>query len=428
MTKVLVWIMILQGVLLSATVETIEVKGVKVPLVFEKDSTLPIASMELVFTNSGSIEDGSKYGIAAFTASLLNEGTKKLGSVGFAEKLEENAIHIGANRGNETFSIELSSLKEQFDIGVGYFADLLSDPNFSKESFEKIKLLKLAAIDKKESDFDYIAKLGLKSLLYKNTPIANPAIGTKESLGQLKLEDIENFYKSHLVLQRTVVVIGGDLSLAEAKSKVEKVLSTLAVGKAATLVTFVPSAKAETKEIDKETQQAYVYFGAPFSLAADDNDTFKAKVAGFILGSGGFGSRLMEEVRVKRGLAYSAYGRINLNRSHSEFSGHLQTKLESQADAIKLVKEVIADFVKNGVTEDELDQAKKFIIGSEPLRNETLSQRLNRTFMEYYKGLEIGHSVKELEKIKKLTLKELNQFIKAHDEINQLSFAIVTKK
>lgn len=428
MRKILLLMIILQGVLLSATVESIDVKGVKVPFIFEKDSTLPIASMELVFQNSGSIEDQKKPGIAAFTASILNEGTKKLGSVGFAEKLEENAIHIGANRGNETFSIELSSLKEQFDIGIGYFSDLLSDPNFSKESFEKIKLLKMATIDKKESDFDYIAKLGLKKLSYKDTPIENPAIGTRESLGALQLQDIEGFYKEHMVLKRAVVVIGGDLDLEEAKRKAQKVLSSLDVGEAAKLAVFRPLDHQKSVEIIKETQQAYIYFGSPFDLAADANDTYKAKVAGFILGSGGFGSRLMEEVRVKRGLAYSAYGRINLNRSHSEFSGHLQTKLESQKDAIKLVKEVVAEFVKNGVSEDELAQAKKFIIGSEPLRNETLSQRLNRTFLEYYKGLEIGHAAKELGMIEKLTLKDLNQFIAAHDEINKLSFAIVTKK
>jgi len=161
--KNLFLLLILQGVLLSATLGEIEVKGVKVPFIFEKDSTLPIGSLELVFQNSGSIEDKNQSGIAAFTASILNEGTKKLGSVGFAKKLEESAIHIGVNRGNETFSMELSSLMEKFDEGADYFSELLSDPNFSKESFEKIKLLKIASIKKKESDFDYIANVGLKN-------------------------------------------------------------------------------------------------------------------------------------------------------------------------------------------------------------------------------------------------------------------------
>jgi predicted Zn-dependent peptidase len=428
MIKVLLFLVMLQGVLLSATVSEVEVKGVKVPVIYEKDSTLPIASMELVFVNSGSIEDGDKAGLAAFAASTMNEGTKKLGSVGFATKLEESAIHIGTSRGNETFSMELSSLTEKFTEGIGYFKELLSDPNFSKESFEKIKLLKVASINKRESDFDYQAQVGLKKLRYKGTPIENPAIGTAESLKAMALADIESFLKEHLVLSRAVVVIGGDLKEDEAKKLAKEVLSTLEVGKSKELATFAPSDEAKRVEIEKDTKQAYVYFGSPYNLKADDKDAYKSKVASFILGSGGFGSRLMEEVRVKRGLAYSAYARTSLNRSHSAFSGHLQTKLETQEEAIKLVKEVISEFVKKGATAEELEQAKKFIIGSEPLRNETLSQRLNRTFMEYYKGFDIGHSTKELELIEKLTLKDLNDFVASHQEINKLSFSIVTKK
>lgn len=428
MRKVIFLLLILQGVLLSATLGEIKVKGVKVPFIFEKDSTLPIASLELVFKNSGSIRDGNQSGLAAFTSSILNEGTKKLGSVGFAQKLEENAIHIGVHRGNESFSMELSSLVEKFDEGVVYFDELLRDPNFSIESFEKIKLLKIASIKKQESNFDYIASAGLKKLRYKGTAIENPAIGTMESLNALTLKDVEAFFKTHMVLSRAVVVVGGDLNLDEAKKFAKKVLSSLEVGTYEPLVNFSSLEEAKRVEVIKDTEQAYIYFGAPYHMKVDDKDTYKSKVASFILGSGGFGSRLMEEVRVKRGLAYSAYARTSLNRSHSHFSGHLQTKLESQEEAIKIVKEVVSLFVKKGATADELEQAKKFIIGSEPLRNETLSQRLNRTFMEYYKGLEIGHSKKELEMIEKLTLKELNDFIATHDEINKLSFSIVTKK
>ena len=135
----------------------------------------------------------------------------------------------------------------------------------------------------------------------------------------------------------------------------------------------------------------------------------------------------MEEIRVKRGLAYSAYGYVSQNKSHSYFTGYLQTKNESADEAIKLVKELVKDFVKNGVTKEELESAKKFLLGSEPLRTETLSSRLNRAFTNYYRGLEPNHSQKELEKIESLKLKDLNQYIKSHKEINKLSFSIIRK-
>jgi len=136
----------------------------------------------------------------------------------------------------------------------------------------------------------------------------------------------------------------------------------------------------------------------------------------------------MEEIRVKRGLAYSSYSRTSIGKSHSSFTGHLQTKNENLDDAKKIVKEEIARFVSNGATAEELAQAKRFLLGSEPLRNETLSQRLSRAFFEYYGGFELGHSKKQLEKIEKLSLDELNAFIKKHDEITKLSFSVVTKR
>jgi predicted Zn-dependent peptidase len=135
----------------------------------------------------------------------------------------------------------------------------------------------------------------------------------------------------------------------------------------------------------------------------------------------------MEEIRVKRGLAYSAYSRLSVAKTHTYFSGYLQTKLESQEQAKKSVIEVINTFVQGGVTQNELDQARKFILGSEPLRVETLSQRLNRTFGEYYQKQPLGQSLKELEMIRHLSLDELNAFIKQHPEITQLSYAIVTQ-
>ena len=135
----------------------------------------------------------------------------------------------------------------------------------------------------------------------------------------------------------------------------------------------------------------------------------------------------MEEIRVKRGLAYSAYGSISINKSHSYFNGYLQTKNESADEAKKLVSEIIENFVEVGVTQEELSAAKNFLTGSEPLRSETLSQRLNRSFTLYYRGLEQDYSQKELEKIQNLKLEDLNAYIKSHNEINNLTFSIVRK-
>ena len=413
---------------MASTLNYITVEGVKVPLIHEEDTRLPMVSMQLVFRQSGSIEDTTLPGLAKMSAKMMNEGTKKLGSIGFAKELDAKAVHISASTGTETFVMEISSLAEAFDYGLEKFDDLLREPNLSKETLEKVKSITIGGLSRKENDYDYVAARALKAELFKGTQLEHPSSGSIEDVKKIKVHDVQNFLKEHLVLSRAVVVVGGDITLEDAKTKAKTLLASLKKGSSVKLPFVEVSKKSKRVVLERKTEQAYLYFGAPYDLRVGDEDEYKARVGIFILGTGGFGSRLMEEIRVKRGLAYSAYARVNAARSNVYFTGYLQTKLESQEEAEKTVKEVIAKFVKEGVTQDELDQAKKFLLGSEPLRVETLSQRLSRTFQEYYKGHELGSSLKELKKVEVLTLDDLNTYIKKHTEINDLSWAIVTSE
>jgi len=412
---------------MAATIEYIETNGVKVPVIFESDTRLPLVTMQFTFTNSGSIADVSKAGLAKFSAKVMNEGTKELGSSAFAESLESRAIHIHTSTGTETFVMEVGSLKEEFSNALVKFDSLLKDPNLTKDAVEQVKTMTIGSLSRKENDFDYVASHELKSLLFKGSVLGNPSNGTPESVNSIELQDVKGFIDSHLNISNLIVVLGGDIDLKDAKKQIKKVIESLPKGEVSTVKHYEVNKKPAQSILKKETQQAYIYFGSPYDMDDTDEENYKAKVATFILGAGGFGSRLMEEIRVKRGLAYSAYARVSITKSSNYFTGYLQTKLESLDEAQKTVNEVIAEFVKNGVTKDELAQTKKFLLGSEPLRVETMSQRLNRTFMEYYKGYELGHSEKELKKIENLKLKDLNTFIKKHTEINDLSYAIVTK-
>lgn len=412
---------------MAATIQYIESNETKVPLIFERDSRLPIATMQFTFTNSGTITDVSKAGLAKLSAKIMGEGTKTLGSTAFAEELEAKAIHLSASSGTETFVIEMSCLKEQLDEALKYFEAILQDPNVSEEALSKAKTTTIGSLSAKENDFDYVASNELKVLLFDGTVLGLPSAGTIESVKSIELSDVQNFITTNLVSSKLIVLIGGDIELENTKEKIQKIVDAMPKGDATKVQNYEVTKTPKESILKKETEQAYLYFGSPYHLSDDSLDYYKARVATYILGTGGFGSRLMEEIRVKRGLAYSAYATINITKSSSYFNGYLQTKLESLDEAKKTVNEVIAKFVKNGVTKDELEDTKKFMLGSEPLRVETMSQRLNRTFMEFYKGQELGHSTKELAMIKALKLKDLNQFIKSHTEINNLSYAIVTK-
>jgi predicted Zn-dependent peptidase len=427
---IILFIITIKGQLMSATLNKIKFNNVEIPIIYEQTNSLPIFNMQLVFQNSGYINDVSNTsGLAKLSAKLLNEGTKELGATAFAQKCEQKAISIGASCGLETFVIEASSLQEYSAEAVKLLISLLNSPNLDAETLSKIKTMQKGYIASKENDYDYQAKRNLSNSLYQNTPIQNPSVGDKKSIESITLDNIKNYLAKHLVLKNLVIVAGGKLSYDEFENIIDDVLEELFIGEENELVHFeANSDKNNTKIIKSDSEQSYIYFGAPFSIKVNDDNVYKAKVASFILGAGGFGSRFMEEIRVKRGLAYSAFCTISINKSYSGFSGYLQTKPENEKEAIDLVKTLTNEFIKNGITQDELEKAKKFILGSEPLRNETLSQRLNRSFLNYYKGFDLGYHTKELENISKLTKDELNEFIKSHSEMQNLSFSVISNQ
>ena len=415
----------IQGILMSATLNPIKIDNVEVPFIFEEDKNLPIISMQLIFKNSGSLTD-SKDGLVKLASKLLNEGTKKDGSSGFSTRLESKAIGLSAHAGAETFVIELGSLKSEFSEGIELLKELLRDPNYSDETLKKIKTQTIGSLKRKESDFDYISSLAMKSMVFPNTPLAKSSLGTVDSVNAVELADIKKHIAEHLGLENAIVVMGGDINIAEAFKLAGSVLLELSHVKSDNIKPMKAVGKEQTKESIVKSEQAYVYFGAPLDVAYDSEERHLSQVASFILGSSGFGSRLMEEIRVKKGLVYSVYSRFSINKSHSYFSGYLQTKIESGDEAVKAVKDVVQLFLDKGVTAEELHSAQQFLLGSEPLRNETLSQRLGRAFQEYYTDRPLGSATENLKKIEAMTLEELNTFIKKHKEIAELSFSVVT--
>lgn len=380
-------------------------------LIYEKD-TLGRTIFEIVFKNTGSIY--AKDGVAYLLAHMLNTKGTLTEKEKFYSKIEEKAINLQVTTNKEFSTISVTFLNEKTHIAIKHILSLLQSPNLTQVAFNKTKEEIKAKKENLKNNNDYIAAANLFKILFKDTPLEKETIG--ENLDDITLEDIKNHYEYYS--KSTAVFINGGKRI-----EIEPFLEVLSDKEIKKDMFFEP----KTGEIieKKEVEQSYIYFASPFNVKKENFHL--AKIATFILGAGGFGSRMMEEIRVKRGYAYSAYANNEFKKSYKILRGYLQTKLENTNDAIKLVKEMINEFTEKGITKEELDSAKKFLIGSEPLRNETLSQRLLRKFNEYYLGLGTNYYEKELKLIEKVTLDEVNEFIKKHSEINNLSFSIVTK-
>ena len=427
MKNIFTLLLTLQGLLMAASLNEITIKDSKVPVVFEESTHLPIVSIQLVFKNAGHLSNTID-GQADMAAKLLNEGTSKEGSIGFATKLDAHAVDIGAHVGRESLVIEVSSLKSEFPYAVARLIELLKDPNYTAEALEQIKHQKLGWLMQKKSDFNHVAANALRATLFKGSSLARPYDGTVESIEKLKLEDIKTFISTHLGYNNVIGVVGGDISPEESTKYLEEILTLLPKVETRDVEKVTASDKKEVEYIEEDTQQAYIFFGAPFNYAYNEKDQYKAKIAEYLLGGAGFGSRMMEEIRVKRGLTYGIYASLRRTKSVSYMSGYMQTKLSTQEEAKELIQSVVDDFVKNGITQEELDSTKEFLLGSEPLRMETLSQRLGRAYNDYYYERPLNFAKEQLAKIESVTLKEMNDFITSHKELSDITFSIVTKE
>ena len=417
---------LIKGFLMAVELKSLQVKGAEIPILYEKNSQLPLFFVQIVFKGAGGINNQKNYGLSDITSSLLNEGTQKLGAIKFAQKLEEKALNLSVGSGLETMSFTLSGMSKEQKVGFKYLKELIENPNFTDKALEKVKENSLIGILEKENDFDYQANRALSAMLFQGSPLEYPLSGTKDSIAKMSLGEIQKFYQSYVNLESAILIVGGDVEYAEITKELAELLEILPVGKAVDIKEIKANEIPQTKRQIKETKQAYIYFGAPLEVRDLQKESAMIKVASFVLGGSGFGSRMMEEVRVKRGLAYSAVMRLEAGKTLSYAKGYLQTSLKNEKDAQKLVQQVVDEFVKNGITEQELQEAKQYLLGSEPLRNETLSQRLGNAFSNYYKGLPLDFNAQILKDIQNLTLEQVNHYIQSHKEITKLTFSVVS--
>lgn len=398
----------------------IKYKGFKLPMIYEEDKSLPIVYVKLLFKNSGRAYDDVA-GLSSMFARLLNEGCDD----NFFKELELRAINLSASSDFESFELSISCLKENLDFALKALKNLLYKPRFDEKLLNLLKLTALGELSSRNSDYDYLAKRLLDKTVYPYDEFSSSNDGDELSIQKISLKELQDFHKKNLCLENLILSFGGDIKKEQFKDSICVVLDELNTASSIKEKSFAFVDSRDVFESKKQSKQAYIYFATPFELDFTDKSYHLAKIALFVLGAGGFGSRIMEEVRVKRGLAYSAYARLDCHRTYKRVFGYLQTKNENAALAKDLIKEILATFIKDGISEYELTQAKNFLLGSSCLHYESLAKRLDVALSEFYKGLKIGHLKEELKLIEKTNLKDLNSFLKEQEKLSKVVFASV---
>ena len=349
---------------------------------FVESHDLPMLDVSIDFPAGSAFDPLAKPGLASLTHRLLDQGAGGLSdnqiASGFADVGAQLSGRLDADRAGVVLRT-LSSPAEQH-AALALLTRVLSQPAFSAPVVAREKARVIAALKESEGQPASLAARAFQSAVFMSHPYAHRETGEIDSVSKLGAADLQTFYHSHYSAAGAVVALMGDITRQQADAVARQLTDGLppASAAASTVIPPVPALSAGVmRTIPFPAKQSQILIGQP-GVARGAPDYYALYVGNYILGGGGFDSRLMNEVRQKRGLAYSVYSYFMPMREAGAFQIGLQTRIDQTAQALQVVRETLADFVAKGVTEDELTQAKNNIIGGFPLRIDS-----NKDILEY---------------------------------------------
>ncbi len=405
--------------------------GVRVLYVYAPE--LPMLDIQAIF-DAGSVRDNNKLGIASLTSSLMSHGAKlgdKILSVDdVAEQFESIGARFGSGASKDNAEVSLRTLTDEkwLTKAINTMQAVINAPTFDEKELQRVKKQLLIAFEgRKQSPGTIASELFYKGL-YGNHPYANPSIGTADSTKKLSRDDLVAFYKKFYVAKNALVTIVGDVDREKAESLAEKIIGGLPVGNKAISIAKVDDLNAAAS-VHREfpSTQTHILMGQP-GIYRKDKDYFVLYVANHILGGSGFGSRIMQEIREKRGLAYSSYSYFAAMLRRGPFTIGMQTSNKQTDEAMKVLKETLNDYIDNGPTEKELLHAKKNITGGFPLRVDSNSDISNYLSVIGFYHLPLDYLKNFNKKIEAVTLAQIKETVKRRIDPNKMFTVTVGTK
>lgn len=342
---------------------------------FVQTTGLPLVDIRVVF-DAGSARDGEQYGISSLTSALLGTSAGEWDTDTIAQRFENVGAQFGASTSRDMGWLSLRSLtqKDLLTPALETLQVILASPAFDEKDFKREKQLTLAALKHREEQPGALASIAFNKALYGEHPYAHPVSGFTKNVAALNADDLKRFYQRYYVASNAIVVIVGNMDRQQAKVTAEQLLSGLPVGeKPAEIPRVVSPEQGVTEHIEFPSTQTHVLSGLP-GVYRKDPDYFALYVGNHILGGSGLVSKLAEEVREKRGLAYSAYSYFSPLFRKGAFTMGLQTRNDQTQKAVSVMLKTLRDFIANGPTDKELDAAKKNITGGFVMRFDTNSK------------------------------------------------------
>ena len=396
---------------------------------FSQQSGLPMVSLQM-FIKAGTLEDPKgKEGLANLTASLLASGAKGKSATQIAQEADFIGARLTARGGDDFATISLVILKKDLDAGLGLLQDVLLNPAFAPAEVERKVAQFEATLKSEEDDPMLLARRTFARDLYGNFPYGHPVLGTPQGLAAIKVRDLAQFHRTYYRPNNAVLSVVGDLTQDEARQWVTKIFGAWAAAPvpAPQLPAIPPLAEPKVVLIDRDISQANIVFGN-LGINRANPDFYACQVMNYILGSGGFSSRLMDEIRVNRGLAFSVKSSFAPGLSPGPFTVSLETKNSSAAEAISQVRAQLQLIMNQPVKPKELEDAKSYLIGSFPRQMDSMTKRAQLMgYVEIY-GLGLDYPWKYPKLIQDLTPADIQRVAQKYLQPDKYLLVVVGKQ
>jgi len=346
-------------------VETTSPGGVEAWLV--EDPSIPFVALEFWFIGGSALDPADKQGATYMMTGLLEEGAADMDARAFAERVEGLAASFGFSSYRDSVVVSAQMLSQNRDEAADLLRVALVEPNFGDSAVERVRGQVLSIIESDARDPSEIATTTFNTLAYGAHPYGRPQEGTAESVAALTREDLIAAHDRALTRDRVVVGAAGDITPEELGELIDGILGDLPAEAPERPEPVEIALEGGVTVVDFPSPQSVTYFGHA-GIERDDPDFFAAFVLNQILGGSGFRSRLMEEVRVARGLTYGIGTYLSLADLSPALLGQFSSSNEVVAEAVEVVRAEWADLAENGITQDELDAAVRYMTGEYPLR------------------------------------------------------------
>lgn len=391
---------------------------------FVESRALPIVDVQVDFPAGAAQDPADKAGLAQLTRGLMDLGAGGMDENEVATKLADLGARLGGGADTDRASVSLRTLAmpDKRNAAFAIMRAVIAEPRFDAAVFERERARTVAALRESLTRPETIAARAFWAGLYGDHPYGRQP--TVDSLGRIAGDDLRAFHAARYTARMAVVSIVGDLSRAEAEALAQQLTGALPAGEAAVPTPAVTLPAAGEVRLPHPAAQAHIQFGLP-ALKRGDPDFYALMVGNYSLGGGGFVSRLMKEVRDKRGFAYSVYSYFAPMKEAGPFQIGLQTKREQAKDALKVARDELLRFLAEGPSEDELKAAKANIVGSFPLRLDSNRKILDNVAAIAFYGLPLDYLDTYAANIGKVTAADVRAAFARHVKPEHLVTVVV---